>query len=544
LIFENESGYCVAHCDIHLSALEEFEQILGSDNIILRKESIRDYSQNTDGLTREVPAVLFPESKEEVQAVVQAANEFGICLYPVSCGKNWGLGTRLPVRDGSIIVDLSRMNRILEVNTQHGYAVIEPGVTQKQLHDYLTRNQIPFLLNVTGSSSQTSVIGNALDRGVGYFSSRVDSLSGMEIVLGSGEILKTGFSHYPTAKTQHIYRHGVGPSLDGLFSQSNFGIVVSAGVDLMPKPEACVGLAVSLYREEDLPAFIDRFASLRRDGVIQTVAHIAEKNRTIATLGPLVFRILSQRMDPEEARIETETLLKAEGFGPWSAMIGLMGRANHVNSIAKIVKNEFKGIAKVRVLTDQRLQWLEALCSSLSFIPFFNRKQAILEAMKPIYGLSKGIPTDAALPSLYWAIGELPPEGTIDPDRSPCGMLSCLPILPTVGSVVQEVMGEIRKISDRYQTPICTTLNTIDSKSLETVITIHFHKADEKSQAYDCLKALQDYFFKEGYLPYRVGIESMSAITDEDDSFWQTANSLKSIFDPRHIISPGRYNLS
>jgi 4-cresol dehydrogenase (hydroxylating) flavoprotein subunit len=528
----------------YISAIQEFERVLKPERILIEKNCLADYCQNADGLSRRIPAVLFPENKEQVQEVVRIANQFCAALYPISCGKNWGLGTRLPVRDGTIIVDLSRMNRVIEVNTHHGYAIIEPGVTQRQLNDYLTRNQIPLILNVTGSSSRTSIIGNALDRGVGYFSTRAESLSGMEVVLGSGEILKTGFSHYPAAKTHHIYRHGVGPSVDGLFSQSNFGIVVSAGIDLISKPEMFSGLAISLYREENLPEFIDRFAALRRDGVIQTVAHIAERNRTLATLGPLVFRILSQRMDAREARVKTEILLKAEGFGPWSAMVGLMGRCKHLKTVSKIVKDEFKGIAKVRVLTNRRLQLLESICSRLSFIPMFRCKYAILRAMKPLYGLSQGIPTDAALGSLYWAIGQEPPEGTIDADRSTCGMLSCLPILPAVGTIVREVMTEIRKTSAKYDVPVCTTLNTIDSKTLETVITIHFHKIDGKAKAYACLNSLQDYFLRQGYPPYRVGIESMSAITDQDDPFWKIASQLKTVFDPNHIISPGRYNLN
>jgi hypothetical protein len=45
----------------------------------------------------------------------------------------------------------------------------------------------------------------------------------MEVVLGTGEVLRTGFGQYPQARTTHLYPYGIGPYLDGLFTQSNFG---------------------------------------------------------------------------------------------------------------------------------------------------------------------------------------------------------------------------------------------------------------------------------------------------------------------------------
>jgi 4-cresol dehydrogenase (hydroxylating) len=92
--------------------------------------TLRRYGENVSGLRREIVAVVYPESTADVQAVVRIANEVRVPLYPISTGRNWGLGSRLPVRDGAVVVDLSRMDRIHEVNETHGHAVIEPGVTR------------------------------------------------------------------------------------------------------------------------------------------------------------------------------------------------------------------------------------------------------------------------------------------------------------------------------------------------------------------------------------------------------------------------------
>src|SRR5260370_42151064 len=106
------------------------------------------------------------------------ANEVRLPLYPISPGCNWGLGSKLPVRDGAALVDLSRMDAIHEVNETHGYAVIEPGVTQRMLHEHLKNGQSSYFLSVTGSGAETSILGNALDRGIAHQGPRAEQISG------------------------------------------------------------------------------------------------------------------------------------------------------------------------------------------------------------------------------------------------------------------------------------------------------------------------------------------------------------------------------
>ncbi|MDZ4197883.1 MAG: FAD-binding oxidoreductase, partial [Kiritimatiellia bacterium] len=237
-------------------ALREWKRIVGEDGVVTGAE-LRPWLANVGGSIREVPCAILPRSTEEVADVVRVANRFRIPLYPVSRGCNWGMGSRLPVRNGTAIVDLRRMNRIREINAVGRYAVLEPGVTQAQLFQRLEDDGLPLIFNVTGSGSQTSVIGNSLDRGVGYLDSRATALSGLEVVLGTGEILRTGFGHWPQAKTTHVYRHGIGPSLDGQFHQGNFGIVTAAGFELLPKSDADVALIARVGRDEDLPAVVE-----------------------------------------------------------------------------------------------------------------------------------------------------------------------------------------------------------------------------------------------------------------------------------------------
>jgi 4-cresol dehydrogenase (hydroxylating) len=74
-------------------------------------------------------AALAPASVEQVQALVRIANEYRIPLYPISTGRNLTYGGSAPVYNGSVVLDLKRMNRILEINEAGAYCMVEPGVS-------------------------------------------------------------------------------------------------------------------------------------------------------------------------------------------------------------------------------------------------------------------------------------------------------------------------------------------------------------------------------------------------------------------------------
>ena len=114
----------------------------------------------------------------------------------------------------------------MELNEKLGYVTVEPGVTQRQLFDFLREKRSRLWMDATGSSPDCSLIGNTLERGFGHtpYGDHFANVCGMEAILPNGEVLRTGFGGLPGAKAAQVYRWGAGPVLDGLFTQSNFGI--------------------------------------------------------------------------------------------------------------------------------------------------------------------------------------------------------------------------------------------------------------------------------------------------------------------------------
>ena len=101
-----------------------------------------------------------------------------------------------------------------------------------------------------------SPVGNSLDHGVGYSTGEmrdhIGSHCGMEVVLPNGELIRTGMGAAPNAKTWQDYRYGAGPYIDGMFSQSNFGVVTKMGFWLNPLPDAYLEGTVTVPKHQDL----------------------------------------------------------------------------------------------------------------------------------------------------------------------------------------------------------------------------------------------------------------------------------------------------
>ena len=122
------------------AALDAFRSVLGPDAVLAGEDELREFRDPFAYATWDdytASAVLMPQTVEEIQQIVRIANERKVPLWTHATGMNNGYGGPAPRVKGSVIVSLRRMNRVLEINEDSAYAVVEPGVRWFDLYDAL-----------------------------------------------------------------------------------------------------------------------------------------------------------------------------------------------------------------------------------------------------------------------------------------------------------------------------------------------------------------------------------------------------------------------
>lgn len=524
------------------AALDAIRAALGPDAVDATPETLDRYARSTSGLGTRPTAVCYPTTTEEVQALVRAAVPLGAVLYPVSGGRNWGYGDACAPTEGAVIVDLGRMNQILEINDELAYCVIEPGVTQGQLYAQLQERGGNLWMDATGAGLDASLMGNTLDRGFGHtrHSDHFQTSCGMEIVLADGRILRTGFAHYDAATAASCYRHGVGPALDGLFTQSNFGIVTRVALWLMPKPEAFCFYFVRAYQAEALPQLVDALRPLRLDGTLDTSIHIANDLRLLSAtqrypwgetggLTPL----------PHHLRQEMRRRLTA---GSWTVSGSLAGSPARVRDGKRRLRKALRHVGRVTFINDALLHWGAWAARRLKCTPWGKRVATQLSTLTPNYNLLRGVPTNAPLQGVQWRLREAPPT-TDDPRDTHAGILWLSPVLPARGTDAAAVMGIVGPLFDQYGLDPLITFTFINERSLVAVINAAF----DRSIPEECVVARQwyedtaDALIAAGYIPYRTSPHLMPRLRPEGDVFWEVTAAIKQALDPADAIARGRY---
>ncbi len=523
-------------------AIEAWAQVLGAEHVRADDAILDRYARSTAPTGTRPLAVLYPESTEQVRQVVEIAARFGIPLYPISKGRNWGYGDACAPTEGQVILDLGRMNRIVEVNTRLAYAVIEPGVTQGQLSDYLREHKTGLWVDSTGAGRDASLVGNTLDRGFGHtrYGDHFLTTCGMEVVLADGRVLQTGFGHYANAKAARVYRYGVGPFLDGLFAQSNFGIITRIGLWLMPEPEAFCSFYFSAPNDGDLADVVDRLASLRQQGLLQSAIHIGND-----------LRLLSARMRYPWQRAGGKTPLPRElraqlrrecGIGAWNAGSAIYGTRETVAATKKAVRRVLARYHP-RFITDRTLALGEGVIRLLNRVGAGRKLREMFEIGKPVYELLKGVPSDEPLRGTAWRVRDPDPGKAVDPLDAHAGLMWVSPVVPATGEAASEVMRIIEPIYEKHGFEALVTFTLITERAMCGVTNLAFDKreADEAARAAACYDELMNTLMNAGYIPYRTGPAGFEKLARNSSVFWDVVRQLKQTLDPNNIISPGRY---
>ncbi len=181
------------------AAIAQFQAAIGTEWVFTSDDDLKLYRDAYSPYWNEpeerlASAAVAPASTEEVQAVVRIANAHRLPIYAISTGKNLGYGGSAPTYSGSVVLDLKRMDRILEVDEKQAYCLVEPGVSYFDMYRYLQDNKIKLWLDVP-DPGWGSMLGNAIDRGAGYTASQFPQPFRCALRHGGGAGQRRGAAH-------------------------------------------------------------------------------------------------------------------------------------------------------------------------------------------------------------------------------------------------------------------------------------------------------------------------------------------------------------
>lgn len=492
-------------------ALKQFTKVVGSKWVLATDEDRQTYLDAYAPGNAESygpSAAVAPQTVEEIQAILKIANEHKTPLWPFSRGKNLGYGGSAPCLSGTVMLDLSRMKRILEVDEKLAYCLVEPGVGFFDLYEHLQANNIKLWMSIP-ANGWGSVIGNAMDRGLSYtpYGEHSKRVCGMEVVLPNGELVRTGMGAMANSSAWQLSQNAFGPSWDQMFMQSNFGVVTKMGLWLMPEPEATLSLSTSLPKAEDIEWIIDVLAPLRLRGVIQHDANVGNGIRA-ATLRSTRDEWYRERNGPMPQAVIDE-MQKKLGVGAWNFTIRFYGYDEVNEANARIVK---AAIAKHTDAEFKVTQWQRG------------------EPLGRDSGA--GVPSVNALQIVNWRGGR-------------GGHIGFAPISPATGAHAIKQYRTARKRYEEHGFDYFGSF-TIRERHLNHVTLCVYDRDDNTMTkgARDLMDVLVKEAAADGYGEYRAHVSYMDAIADtynyNDHALWRLNETLKDALDPNGILAPGK----
>jgi FAD/FMN-containing dehydrogenase len=300
---------------------DRLKDIVGEANLIVDRATLDGYARDGSFAPPIPPrAVVKVRSADEVQAIVKLANELKTPLVPISSGGPHHKGDTVPSVPEAVIVDLSGMKKILNINRQQRMAVVEPGVTYGELQSALAKEGLCVSVPLRPRANK-SVVASVLDMeprlNALHQWNFIDPLRCTEVVWGDGNRMFTGEAGMSPMdlKTQWSAEKwqtsGTGPMMLDFYrlltgSQGTMGIVTWASLKCDVDTKAHKLYLVAARRPEELTDFVYRVLRLRFS------------NELLVVNGACLAGLLSKSGEQSRA-------LKAD-LPAWAALVGIAGR--------------------------------------------------------------------------------------------------------------------------------------------------------------------------------------------------------------------------
>lgn len=469
-----------------------------------------DYKLNTLNIKREIDGVYRPQNIGEVKQLIQNANNNGLKIWPISSGKNWGYGSSLPVTDGNMILDLGQITEIKDFNEVDGVITITPGVTQQMLFDYLKDTK--FITPSTGAGPDVSVLSNLLERGYGLapIQDHFSSLINLKAILADGSEYNSALSEIVGDNLGKKFKWGIGPYLNGIFTQSNFAIVTEVTILLARKSEHTELVKFS-FDDDNLELVINMIKShLHKYPSLLSGINLMNKERMQAMGIP-------QKND-------------------WTCIFAINSDTNFIKPIKNSIKKSLKNKLSLSFTNKRKIEFLKKL-------PLPQEVKRGLAAAEEMYHIINGRPTKLALNLCY--LKNPIKERTFNPDNDNCGLIWYSPLVEMDFQSVSNYVKFIKSTCQKYKTAPLITLTSLNHMIFDSTLPIIFSKDsfnNETLNAHNCYNELLKMGKEKGYFPYRMGVAHMDELTKMAPNFFNIQGLIKKALDPKNTIAPGRYS--
>jgi len=483
-IFEN-----ISKKDVYKKLVDIFRV----ENVSDKNVDLYPYSYDMTECEPRMPDfVVIPETREQLITLVKFCNKNLIPIVPYISGNNVG-GLTIP-EHGGIIVDFGKkMNKILHVNENMMYAILEPGVTFGQFKKYLDENYPNLRYSYPYAPPYAGVVGNAILSGMNSFSCKIgsmgDSINGLEVITAEGDIVRIGSCFYGKEKADpdSWWSRYPMPDLMGLFInwQGMTGLVTKCAVQLWPKDPIQKAFIAIIFGLTDIGTL------LREVGKSETVDDISYFNIEAAKIHLFIEPAKKFPEEPDFIAImpisaKTEDLFNAKK----NLLFDIINRLNKNGK--KIILVDFEEFAKL---------------ASLRYLALFDLPSVVL-ATVPKSGIT-------------WFGSYCPTDKFED--------------------LIEETDKIFRKY--KYHSPI------IYGKIMKYAHygifrpIIPYNKFKEEEKVHKILEEMTDFCINLGCIPYKTPTWMTSKMREKINPGWlKLFDKIKNCMDPNNIFNPGRWN--
>jgi 4-cresol dehydrogenase (hydroxylating) len=548
--------------------IAQIKAVINEQALLLTEaKDIQRFRCGTEGLSPQknkhcdIICVVKPHSRSDVQSILKLANtlssqsELRFTIHPISTGLNWGYGTGQPPLSNNrvVILDMSALKNI-DFDQELGLITLEPGVTQQKLSDYLKNIGDQFMVPVTGAGPDCSLVGNAIERGYGItpYTDHFGAVTAFKGFWGSGLEYCSAINALDQTDDKTVdktFKWGLGPYLDGLFTQSNFGIVTSMTIRLARKPKKFISFIIQVPSDSELEKAIPLIRKVLRDyeGIVGSI-NLMDKRR--------VLSMFADNPTPGEHKVMSdaaiERLSKEQQTPSWTIMGSIYGTKGISTTAKREIKKIFSKINCRQMYSNSIIFPLgnsaislspDFLINSISFIALIKKQLASFELGKEIM---LGKPNKMALKLAYWRHKNAKDFKAEDmsPAKDGCGLLWYAPLIVMKPEKMRQYVEFIRATCPKHNIEPLITFTNLKHDCVDSTIPIIFDLSNPVAvqDAHNCLKELVTEGLKLGFVPYRLNIDQQQCLLDAQAPFWQTVNKIKAAVDPADILSLGRYN--